>query len=275
MRNHDVVLLTGLPRSGTTLMCHLLNKLPNAVALAEPMDIGKFRGLSDRAVIRRIERFANAQRKQILRKGVAASKSAGVEVPSNFLVDQGEGGARKAILDGKTITVTNLTTLDFSLYIKHPNFFSAGLPFLSQAFECYASVRNPLSVLLSWQDCPFSISQGRAPAAEQVSTDLRAQLNAERDVLTRQLIILDFLYQRYHRFLPGRVVRYEDVINSGGRALVLINDKAEQLNEALVSRNSRLIRSDPNAKIVAGRLLESENACWNFYSRGAVQRLLG
>src|SRR5689334_16285425 len=36
------VLVTGLPRSGTTLTCHLLQKLPDTVALHEPMDFHKF-----------------------------------------------------------------------------------------------------------------------------------------------------------------------------------------------------------------------------------------
>jgi hypothetical protein len=31
------VVLTGLPRSGTTLVCRLLNKLPDTVALHEPL----------------------------------------------------------------------------------------------------------------------------------------------------------------------------------------------------------------------------------------------
>ena len=39
------IVLTGLGRSGTTLTCHLLNKLPDTVALAEPIAPGKFEDL--------------------------------------------------------------------------------------------------------------------------------------------------------------------------------------------------------------------------------------
>ena len=270
-----MVLLTGLPRSGTTLMCYLLNKLPNSVALAEPLEIPKFRGRSDRAVIRSINRFATAQRRQILRKGFAISESAGGEFVPNFLGDETEDGVRTHAIDGKKLRVTNVDSSDFSLFIKHPVFFSAGLPFLSEAFECYASIRNPLSVLLSWRDCPFPISQGRAPAAEQVSTELREKLDAEGEVLNRQMILLDFFFERYHRFLPGRVVRYEDVVSSGGRALALINEQADKLHQSLLSRNSRVVGSDPEARIVAERLLASDNACWNHYTHSDVERLLG
>ena len=43
------LLLTGLPRSGTTLVCSLLNRLPDTVALAEP-NIVDLHGDGDRAV---------------------------------------------------------------------------------------------------------------------------------------------------------------------------------------------------------------------------------
>src|ERR1700716_4011573 len=39
MRN---VLIPGTPRSGTTLLCSLLNKLPDTVALHEPMNVWDF-----------------------------------------------------------------------------------------------------------------------------------------------------------------------------------------------------------------------------------------
>ena len=36
------IVITGPGRSGTTLTCHLLNKLPNTVALSEPINPGKY-----------------------------------------------------------------------------------------------------------------------------------------------------------------------------------------------------------------------------------------
>ena len=39
------VVLTGPPRSGTTLACHMLNKLPGTVALHEPIPPRRFAGL--------------------------------------------------------------------------------------------------------------------------------------------------------------------------------------------------------------------------------------
>ena len=38
------VILAGIPRSGTTLVVRLLNELPDAVALHEPMQVSKLPG---------------------------------------------------------------------------------------------------------------------------------------------------------------------------------------------------------------------------------------
>jgi hypothetical protein len=70
------VVLMGLPRSGTTLACHLLNKLPDTVALAEPISPGKF---ADRlpdyeAVCDGIEESYGRMRRMALRDGKVISK---------------------------------------------------------------------------------------------------------------------------------------------------------------------------------------------------------
>ena len=69
MRN---VLITGTPRSGTTLLCSLLNKLPDTVALHEPMNVWEFPNCRDAAAIADvIEGFCNETRKSLLEHGVA------------------------------------------------------------------------------------------------------------------------------------------------------------------------------------------------------------
>lgn len=44
MNDNDII-LTGVPRSGTTLACLLLSKLPDVVALNEPMRTARFRSI--------------------------------------------------------------------------------------------------------------------------------------------------------------------------------------------------------------------------------------
>lgn len=267
-------LITGLPRSGTTMLCHLLNKLPNSVALHEPLDVSLLKDSSNSDVIGQINDFFQSQREMILASGIAISKSMGGRVPSNHLSDIREGGLRKRLLDGKTITVDNVDSESFELYIKHPALFSAMLPSLSENYRCFACIRNPLAVLLSWSTAMMPVSRGRAPAAECVDSDLARHLDATSDVLDRQLILLDFFFRRYADCSRVQTIRYEDVIASSGRSIQVINLKAGRLNEPLVSRNMRETHNRDLVKRIADQLLASDNACWIFYSREDVSSML-
>ena len=70
------IILTGIARSGTTLSCSLLNKLPQCVALHEPMDPEDLVGLGfPEAYMARIASFFAAQRASLLGSGTAVSKA--------------------------------------------------------------------------------------------------------------------------------------------------------------------------------------------------------
>ena len=60
----STILLTGLPRSGTTLTCALLNECPGTVALAEPLRLERH-GDRDRA-LREINDFIEQARRQLV-----------------------------------------------------------------------------------------------------------------------------------------------------------------------------------------------------------------
>jgi hypothetical protein len=267
-------LITGLPRSGTTMLCYLLNKLPNSVALDEPLDVSLLKGSSGSEVIGLINDFFQSQREMILASGTAISKSMGGRVISNPLSDIREAGFRKRLHDGMTIAVDNVDSEFFDLYIKHPAAFSALLPTLSQYFCCFACIRNPLAVLLSWSTAMIPVTRGRAPAAECIDPELGRHLDATYDVLDRQLILLDFFFRRYADCNRVQVLRYEDVIASFGRAVQVVNPKARRLNEPLVSRNMREIHNSDLVKRIVDQLLASDNACWIFYSREDILSML-
>src|SRR5918998_1919242 len=79
------IVITGPGRSGTTLTCHLLNKLPETVALSEPIAPGRFadRLPDHEAVCDGIEEYYCNMRKLALREGVVISKHVGGVVPDN------------------------------------------------------------------------------------------------------------------------------------------------------------------------------------------------
>ena len=269
------ILLTGLPRSGTTLTCSLLNEVANVVALHEPMSPADLAGKDAAGFIRRVVTFIDEQRDMILEEGFATSKSQGGQVPRNPLGDTRVGGHRHRVLDGHEIEVTNVTRDDFDLCIKHPGMFSARLPELSQVFDCYATVRNPLSVLLSWRDSGMSVAVGRMPAAESVDPGLARRLDAIADPLARQIALIDYLFARYRDHLPDRTLRYEDVVATRGAELGRIVPAAAALSVDLQSRNALNLSRDPEARRIAEALLaDKRNACWHFYKPEDVAALL-
>ncbi len=268
------IILTGLPRSGTTLVCNLLGALPNVVALHEPMSPPALAAAGPDFVAH-VVAFFDRQRHLILTEGRAVSKASAGRVPRNPLTDEVVDGARRPALDGREISVTNVDRRSFDLCIKHPAMFTARLPELSRVFDCYATVRNPLSVLLSWRDSGMAVANGHAPAAERLDPDLANRLRQLPDVLDRQVCLLDYSFARYRDHLPDRTLRYEDVVASGGAALASIIPAAASLSEPLLSRNARKLGLDPQVQTIARRLLATDHACWAFYDRSDVEALAG
>jgi hypothetical protein len=266
-------IITGLHRSGTTLICHLLNRLPNVVALDEPMDVSKFRNASKSQIIDTLHAFFLSQRNQIQLTKQARSKSMGGIVPPNQLSDISESGVRISVVDSFIMDVTNVSTENFHLYVKHPAVFTAMLPLLEKHFPCVVSIRNPLSILLSWMNTDFAVSRGRAPAAEMIDIDLKKKLDSHDDILDRQIILLNYFFERYTVCEEITILRYEDIVSSSGHALSSIEANALHLNEDLTCRNKREISSNPKASVVAEKLLNSNNACWNYYSHSDILEL--
>lgn len=267
------IMLTGLPRSGTTLTCSLLNKLPNCVALHEPMPVLTLARLPSSSLIEEIRTFAKQQRQTILGEGKASSQSWQGRVPLNHIGDPDDAGVRKTLLDGNEIKVGNVTHSNFSLFIKHPAFFTAALPVLTKVFDCFAIVRNPISVLFSWRNSGMAVAEGRMPAAEKFDQILSARLESVQDTVERQFILLDYCFSQYRTYLPGRILKYEEIITSGGGALSILHPEASGLDEPLESRNTLFVAKDPAAADIVKRLLDRESPCWDFYERSSVEDL--
>jgi hypothetical protein len=93
VRERNVV-LTGLPRSGTTLACRLLNTLPDTVALHEPIAPGRFADAEDEgAVLEGLERFFRRMRRMIRREKVAVSKNVGGRITDNAYEQERSGSS--------------------------------------------------------------------------------------------------------------------------------------------------------------------------------------
>ena len=281
VREGQDVILTGIARSGTTLACTLLNRLPDTVALHEPMSPRALLGRSvPEGVNDTVSAFFTAQRRTLLDRREAISRGIDGRIPDNpYAATTGANGLRPSVVHEGLVRFDKPLSVDFRLVVKHPSCFTALLGTLKQRFPCHAIVRNPLAILLSWQTTEANWNDGRQPAAEAFDDDLRSRLDADPDRLGRQLTMLSWSFGQYARHLPAeRVIRYEDLIATGGRSLRHVAPAADGLAEPLRSRNANPlyggIAGGVAVESLAQRLLATSGPQWDFYQRDAVSDLV-
>src|SRR5688572_21975202 len=122
------ILLTGLPRGGTTLVCELLNQVAETVALDEPLCHVVARTISDTSETGLLAKFIETQRMSLVTSGMAITK----------LVDGGLGNHYGSRGDGRRPRRSRTTrarvflkqplTSAFTLTLKEPSAFTALLP---------------------------------------------------------------------------------------------------------------------------------------------------
>lgn len=217
------VLLTGMPRSGTTLACAMLNEHPDTVALLEPMLIAPH---GDRGVaLAQIDAFVGRARESLLRDRTAPSKHRDGLVPDNSvgadrIVD---GLLRPVDVERSQIRFDKPLSRNFRLVVKHPALFTALARDLAPRYPLYAIIRDPLSVLASWQTVDMNIQRGQMPMAEAFSPRLAASLATVRPALERQVVIMEWMLRTYLVMPRHRVIRYEDILAVPASTLAAIS----------------------------------------------------
>ena len=273
------IVLTGLPRSGSTLTCHLMNRCADTVALHEPIPIGQL--VHDHgagALPEHIERFFAKTRHSLLTERRAPSKMAKGQVPDNNCAPDrpGFGDLRPTVVALGEVTFEGKDlSPDFVLAVKHNTGFAALLDRLVERYRCFGIVRNPLAVLGSWNSVDMPVQQGFIPVGELIDGKLGVALRRIEDRTERQFYILEWFFERFQRSLPtGAILRYEEMIASGGRSLAVITPGAEALCEPLASRNENPVYSAARMIELGEKLMGRDGAFWDFYSKESVEEML-
>jgi hypothetical protein len=259
------ILLTGLPRSGTTLMCACLNQLPDCLALAEPMSPPTHGSVED--ALKYVSEFLAATRTRVLSEGRALTKTTeqGFDT-SNWFEQPGQTGklraTRAAIGD---LVVSKTLRSQFKLIVKHPAFFTALADPLQKLYPLYAIVRHPLAVLASWQTVEIPVNRGRLPLAEAFAADLKATLNEISSPLDRQLVILRWCFEVYGRLPRGRVVRYEDLVTEPEAVLSDFHSGREKIDYEIHVEDPKTRYSNVDFRILARALLPFASDFEPFY----------
>ena len=271
------VALTGIPRSGTTLACALLNKAAQAVALAEPLDPATW-PIDISAQISLVERQFVELREYCLRTGTAPSRQRSGVIVDNFFYAS-ETGLREYAAELASVAIGKPLRRDFLLAIKQNAAFLALLKTLSMRMHVVVMVRNPLAVLASWSSVDLPVAQGRLPMAERMDARLHTALDGEGDLQRRQLRVLEWCYRQVGCVREqANVLRYERLIASRGRALLLACGLPEDALSGVPDDWLRMPASVPRGKLESCALaLEAmpADAAWRmFYSEPDLHQYL-
>ena len=293
-RNRHNIVLTGPNRSGTTMSVYLLSQARNTIALDEPMVPRKlYRLMPDKeAVCDGIEKFYRRTRRKVRTERKAVSKHIGGKITAATYGEPNAMGKRESLLEKGEVSIDKEVAEGFDLVMKHPGMFTALLPQLKHRFRCYAIVRNPLSVIASRSSIgnrPGNPTDGggghalqgdpssrRSNSARMFDEELERQIApVAAGTLEWKLKMLDWACEIYRRELPeANVIRYEDIIDSRGKALSAIVPAAEELDVPLESKNLNPLYDRTMMLEVGEKLLRSEGAYWHFYTKESVKDLL-
>ena len=275
-------IITGIPRSGTSFACALLNRLPDVIALNETMDIQNL-----------ISAPSAAERAVILKSYLADVRNAIVttcRMPHHELAGSRDNmflsdtaGGRKSAKTGKLNLVEIKKPLppSFTLALKNLNVFAMLLPQLRKHFDCCAVVRNPLATLASWHTLDHPLRQGLVLGAKLLDVPLASRLSEIEDDRCRRLALLDWYYQRFTEMLGTKnIQRYEDIVATNGTCLAETFPSAialpDLLDAPLENHNQNALYGNATEAMVDAEALLSDrnHACWRVYPTSEVRSLL-
>lgn len=219
------LLITGVPRSGTTLATALVDGMEDAFALSEPdSEVGLLeQSASPTDLVKRLAqqhaeiRLAVQQGEPVMDK----RRADGTAVTDYFL--------RRAAAVERTATQVPVCrsglSEHFLLATKHNALYTSVLPEIVQSghFSVLALVRNPLHSILSWQDLPIPVARGRLPAGERFWPELESIALGSAPLLDKQVAFIELFFSRFLDAGPAiTLVRYEDMAASPGHLAGLL-----------------------------------------------------
>jgi len=271
---YKTILLTGIPRSGSTLSCNILNHYSNTLALLEPMNpssIDANKGKYDASL--KISEFAFESRKNILENGMVLSRHNKGVIPSNPISENATKKLRKQIVKLGNIHIDKNFTNDFTLIIKQNAFFTSILDELIKFFSCYGIIRNPLAVLASWSTVNLPINNGHIPAGEKFDDELFELLAQIECRLDRQIIILNWFFEKFDTFLPkNNIIKYEDIIEQNGHNFerLSFNMHLDKELDDLENKNGNKLYENVDIDKLYNKLLSSKGTFWKYYSKDEI-----
>ena len=212
MKSKLNLVITGLPRSGTSLLCARVNDFKNAVVLNEPAEVfGALRGGSVEGLLSIFSQY---------RDDIEQGKPVANKIKNGKFIED------TRLEDSRSLYVHPIDDSQFTLGIKNTLVFMAMLSEITRAKglpKVVASIRHPYDCIASWHSVAFPHLQQAKPdfllnyATGNFSDRLPDLLN-EQDLYVRSaklwLLLAKTLLVAKSKI---HVVRYEDMVKKPER----------------------------------------------------------
>lgn len=214
------LLITGIPRAGTTLTTAIVDRHRDAVAISEPGWQGPWsREIPDRGayVERLVEDFERVRLDILAGGSVPDRRDQHGRLYTNYYRDLAgphPGRARET----RDYSRPGLSP-QFLLAMKHNAHYSCVLPDIVREtdFKVLAVVRHPVPTLLSWRSLDLPVSRGHMPAAEPFWPEIAALRCQSDDLLRIQAGIYELFCRRYQAMQEQiHIVKYENLVADPG-----------------------------------------------------------
>ena len=206
------IVLTGLPRAGSAVLGALVDYLPDTLCLNAPAwHLTIARRLNSALPFGKwlIGDYA-WQRLQLLKHNPVADHRAPDGTP---LFD----GLHEHMRTETPIVRESLSP-DFTLAMRHTTLFTAVLPIITECmhFRIIAVIRNPVDILLSWQQHPEAqVAPGNPHALLNLWPEAHAIATSPMDELDRLAQMAELFFRRYHALQSHiEIIKYEDIVTN-------------------------------------------------------------
>lgn len=235
------IVVTGIPRGGTTLLGSLISSLENSYCISEPMAVEEQLKISTtpEEFLEYIRAYFAEQRLHILTTGTAVNRIAKDGRPiTNYFRRIGNSAMVNEYVEAQESVIVR--DENFFLALKHNAHFLSILPNLCNALDIsvLGILRHPIPTILSWRSLNLPISKGRLPNGEKFWPELFEVACSNQDVLVKQVLIYELIATRLLAFREHlHLLFYESLVNDPGQLNIILNQK--YIESSVVKNSNR------------------------------------
>lgn len=248
------IIITGLPRAGTTLLAAMVDEMPDSVCLNEPLWqyewAKKHAHLGPESFAGWLKEDMAGQRKMLLAGEpiMDRRRKDGKAVTNYFREDHEQKEAINRV--GMVPFTRDDLSVNFTLAAKHNILYLSALEEIAKqkAFKIIAIIRHPLGVISSWQTTPIPISRGELPAAMIYWQQMRKLVATPMELLEKQVRMYDLMCAKLYALREQiSIIKYEDLIEKPSLFFEYISKPAPLDKMQLQARNPQFYDTDIDA----------------------------